>query len=138
MGNFTNYLEEKVMNHVFRNVAFTAPTTIYAGLVDNSGTDLELEAGTLTNEITAYTGDRKAVTFGAPSQVGGKATIKNTGTLEFKDMPVSTVKYVILCDSATKGMGNILAYLALSPAKQIANAGDTFLLPVDNVVQDLD
>ena len=92
MANISDYLEEELLDHVFRNLAYTGPTTVYCGLVDDSGTDAEMEAGTLTNEITAYTGDRKAITFGAPSQESGKATIKNSAALEFENMPAVTVK----------------------------------------------
>ncbi|MBA7478994.1 hypothetical protein ES707_14425 [subsurface metagenome] len=134
MSNISDYLEEELLDHVFRNLAYTGPATVYCGLVDNVGTDAELEAGTLTNEITAYTGDRKAITFGAPAQVGGKATIKNSAALEFESMPAVTVKYAIVCDAATEG--NILYWCPLA-AEKTCNEGDTFRIPVDGLVLDL-
>ena len=32
MAGFTNYLEDKVIGHLFGGTAYTAPTTWYAGL----------------------------------------------------------------------------------------------------------
>ncbi len=135
MANISTYLEEKLLNFVFRDTAYTRPATVYVGLVDNVGTNDEMEAGTLTNEITGYTGDRKAVAFGAPAQVGGKATIKNTADLDFENMPAVIVKYAIVCDAAT--VGNILYWCPLTDQKT-TNAGDTFRLPINDLVLDLD
>lgn len=136
MANIADYLEEILLNLVFRNTAYPggAPAAVYCGLIDDVGTDAELEAGTLTNEITAYTGDRKAITFGAPSQVSSKATIKNSAALEFESMPAVTVKYVIVCDAATAG--NILYWCPLTEEKT-CNEGDTFKIAIDGLVLDL-
>jgi len=134
--NLSNYLEEVLINHVLRNVAYTSPTDVYVGLVSDVASDAHMEAGTLTNEITAYDGNRKAVTFDAPVQDGdGRASVKNaTAAIEFEDMPAVTVKYAIVCDSATKGSGNILYWCPLVDSvgareTRTANAGDTFRLP---------
>ena len=134
MANISNYLEEKLLNHVFRNIAYTRPAVVYCGLVESGDYDAELEAGALTHEITAYTGDRKAITFSAPAQVGGKGTVKNTAVLEFNNMPAVTVKYAIVCDAATGG--NILYWCPLDEEKT-CNAGYTFKIPVDGLVLDL-
>ena len=32
MAGFTDYLEDKIMKHVFTNTSFTSPTTLYAAL----------------------------------------------------------------------------------------------------------
>lgn len=136
MSNIADYLEEILLNLVFRATAYPggAPAAVYCGLVDDVGTDAELEAGTLTNEITTYTGDRKEITFGAPSQVSGKATIKNSAALEFESMPAATVKYAIVCDAATGG--NILYWCPLA-AEKTCNEGDTFKIAADGLVLDL-
>ncbi|MBA7701750.1 hypothetical protein ES703_110495 [subsurface metagenome] len=134
MENISTYLEEALLNHVMRNIEYTRPTTVYCGLADDVAVDAELEAGTLTNEITAYTGDRKAITFGAPTQESDKATIKNTAALEFELMPAVTVKYAIVCDAAT--VGNILYWMPLT-AEKTCNPGDTFRLPIDALVLNL-
>jgi len=134
MSNIADFLEEELLDHVFRNAAYGSPAAVYCGLVETGDYDAELEAGTLTHEITAYTGDRKAITFGPPAQVGGKATIKNTVAIEFENMPAVTVKYAIVCDAAT--VGNILYWCPLL-AEKTCNAGDTFRIAIDGLVLDL-
>lgn len=136
MANISTYLEEILLNLVMRATAYPggAPAAVYCGLVDDVGIDSEMEAGTLTNEITAYTGDRKAITFGAPADVGGKATIKNSAAIEFESMPAVTVKYAIVCDATTAG--NILYWCPLAVEKT-CNSGDTFRLAIDALVLDL-
>ena len=134
MANIATYLETALLNHVMRNTLYTRPSVVYCGLVDSTGSDSEMEAGTLTNEITSYTGNRPAITFGAPADVGGAQTIKNTSDLEFLVMPAITVKYAIVCYAATAG--NILYWAPLA-AQKTTNSGDTFKIATDDLVLDL-
>ena len=136
MANIATYLEDILLNLVMRATAYPggAPAAVYCGLIETGEYDAELEAGTLTHEITAYTGDRKEITFGAPADVGGKATIQNSAALEFLVMPAITVKYAIVCDAATAG--NILYWCPLAVEKA-CNAGDTFNIAIDGLVLDL-
>ena len=136
-NNISDFLAVALLNHCFRNTPYSQPAIVYVGLVDNVGSDAEMKAGTLTHEITTYTGNRPAVTFGAPAPVGNTQTIKNTGAVDFLVMPAVTVKYAIVMDSATKGAGNILYWCPLTTPKT-CNAGDTFELPINNLVLDLD
>ena len=137
MANISTYLEEKWLKMVFRNTEYVRPAAVYCGLVSDAASDADMEAGVLTNEVLVYTGDRKAITFGEPAQVDNKATIKNTAALEFLLMPAVTVKYAIVCDTATRETGNILYWCPLESPK-VVNDGDTFNLPIDNLVLDLD
>lgn len=136
MANISNYLEEAILNHVMRNDALTSPSTVYVGIVNDDASDNDLEAGTLTNEITDYDGNRKPVTFSAPTQEGGKATIKNTASLDFVNMPAVTVKYAIVCDADSGG--NVLYWCPLSGGSKSVNGGDIFRIPEDGLVLDLD
>jgi len=86
----------------------------------------------LANEIAAYTGDRRAVIFGAPAQVGNVGQIQNTTAIDFENMPTITVKYAIVCDSATKGAGNILYWCPLIVIRSV-NSGDILRLPVEGL-----
>ncbi|MBA7564084.1 hypothetical protein ES708_05746 [subsurface metagenome] len=136
MANISDYLEEKWLN-MLKGTAYTAPATVYCGIVSDTGSDAELEAGTLTNEITGYTGNRKAITLGTVSQVGGKATVKNSAIIDFEDMPAPAgreVKYAIVCDAATAG--NILYWCPLAVQKAWVE-GAIFRLPIDGLVLDL-
>ena len=140
MANISNYLEDKILDTVMKNAASTwLPETVYCGIVNDTAVDTDLEAGTLTNEITGYTGDRKAITFGDITQQDGKATCANTNALEFEDMPApgtDEVKYAIICDAATSG--NILWWLPITDGPKAFNEGDTFRIPIGDLTIDLD
>lgn len=138
MANISNYLEEKILNHVMRNDSYTSPTDIYVGLIDDNATDSELEDGNLDNEITDYGGDRKSITFTEPSQVDGKATIENDSDIDFEDMPEVTIAYAVIMDSeAADGTGNIL-YWCPADKNKTANSGDTYRIPEGDLTLDLD
>jgi len=132
MANATNYLEEKLLDHILRNVSFTSPTTVYIGLVNDTAFDADLEAGDLTNEITGYTGDRKAVTFDPISQSADNGFTSNDTNIDFEYMPATTVKYLIITDSPTKGSGNVLIW---SPAQNIrtTNQDDMYRIPANGL-----
>ena len=63
MAQMSDYLESKLIDHVFRNTAFTTPGIIYVALYSTDPTDAdvgtELEVGTSPGYA------RKAITFGA-------------------------------------------------------------------------
>lgn len=144
MANISTYLEDAWLN-MLKGTEFSTleAATLYCGICNDTATADELEANTITNEITGYTGDRKAITFGAVAQVGGagsagKATLKNSAALEFEDMPAPgdtpKVKYAIICTAATAG--EILYWCPLAVEKSW-NEGDTFKIDVDGLVVDL-
>ncbi|GAI73219.1 unnamed protein product [marine sediment metagenome] len=143
MSNISTYLEELWLGMLKGVAADPTSFTVYCGIANDTATPDEMEAGTLTNEITGYEGDRKPITFGEITQVGDppdvKATIKNSAAIDFESMPApdtKKVKYAIVCDSATKGEGNILYWCPLAELKTW-NAGDTFRIPIDGLVLDL-
>ena len=79
MANISNYLEERVLNHIFRGVESTSPATLYLALFLNNPTD----AATGT-EVSGTDYARQTITFSAPTQDGdGKGTIKNNTEIEF-------------------------------------------------------
>jgi len=130
MANISDYQEEAWLQEI-------KDLPPYCGIVTDVAIDDDLEAGTLTNEITGYTGDRKAITFGTIAQVGGKATMKNSAAIDFESMPApdtKKVKYAIVCDAATAGQ---IRYWCPLTAEKSWNEGDTFRIPIDGLVIDL-
>jgi len=133
MSQASDYLEDKLLDHVLRNTAFTSPTTVYVGLFtegDSAGqnTDL-LEEGTLTNEVSGFAYARKAATFSAAS--GGSIT--TSGNITFD--PASggnwgTITHIAILDASTAG--NVLFYGALTTSKTIED-GDTFQITAGNL-----
>jgi len=43
MANMSTWLEERILNHVFRNTAYTPAATVFVGLVSDLATDVDLE-----------------------------------------------------------------------------------------------
>lgn len=116
MTAMTNYLEDELIDHVLRNLAYTSPTTVYAALF----TAAPGEAGGGT-EVTGGAYARTAVTFGAPSA----GATDNTADVTFPTATANwgTVTHVAIMDASTAG--NMLLYGALTASK-VVNNGDTF------------
>ncbi len=127
MSAMSTYLENKLVNHVLRNTAYTTPgTTVYVGLIKYYDAAV-VEAGTLTQEIstsgsTAY--NRIQVTGWDAASNGAT---QNTGAITF---PTATADWggvsgVIITDNATPGAGNVLLHGSLTTAREVKD-GDVF------------
>lgn len=111
MAGKSDYLENKILDHVLRNVAYTPPATVYAGLYTSPPTD----AGGGT-EVAGNGYNRKAAAFGAAS--GGVSS--NTGVITF-DTPTpsgwGTVSHIGIFDAASAG--NLLYWAPLAVARTV-------------------
>jgi len=111
----SNYLEDALVNHVFRNTALTSPTTVYCALY----TAAPGEAGGGT-EVSGGSYARTAITFGAPSN----GVISNSAAVTF---PAATANWGTVTDFAildASSGGNFLVYSPVTTAKAVNN-GDT-------------
>jgi len=120
--SFSNYLETKILDHVFGGTAYTAPGTLYLALF----TAAPGEAGGGTEVSgTAYT--RKSVAFTTSGD-----TTSNTSAVEFDTAGSiwGTVTHVGIFDASTSG--NLMAYAALSSSKTI-ESGDVFRVPAGDL-----
>jgi len=110
MAEFATFLENELYDHLFRNAAYTSPTTVYAALFGTTGSTANLEAGTLTGEISGNGYVRQSITFGAPTAGLGS----NSAAVTF---PANTgsnwgvIRYMAIMDAAT--VGNVLMYTQL-------------------------
>jgi predicted metal-binding membrane protein len=122
MSSFSDYLENALLNHVFRNTALTAPTTVYLALYTAAPTD----AGGGT-QVSGGGYARQAITFGAPS--GG--AIANTSAVSFTATGAAygTVVAVGIFDASTAG--NLLAWDDITSA--VINDGDTINFPIGDI-----
>ena len=132
MSAASNYLENKVLDHVLTATAYTAPSTRYLGLFTNTSGQAaaNLEAGTLTDEVsTSGTGySRKAVTFAAAS--GGTSVTNATVTFDAATANWGSITHVAVMDAATGGQ--VLFWGAVTTSKTI-EAGDTFQVTAGNL-----
>jgi hypothetical protein len=116
MAEFSNYLENALINATLRNTSYTSPATVYVGLYTSDPTD----ANTGT-EVSGGSYARQAVTFGAPSN----GASVSTSAAEFPQATLSwgTIGWIGILDASTGG--NLLYHTALDVAKTI-DATDIF------------
>lgn len=105
MASKSDYLENKILDHVLRNTAYTSPTTVYVGLLTTVATD-----STSGTEVSGGSYARQAVAFDAAS---GGATA-NTSLITFPTATASwgTVVGFAIYDALTGG--NILYWGTLT------------------------
>ena len=138
MSAASNYLENKVLDHVLTATSYTAPGTRYLALFTNTSGSAatNLEAGTLTDEVStsgsAYS--RKAVTFAAASS--GSSATNATVTFDTATANWGTITHVAIMDGGTAGSGNVLFYGAVTTSKTI-ETGDTFQVSSGNLTVSL-
>ena len=119
MAGFSDYLEDKVLDHVFGGSAYSAPATLYVGLYTAAPSDTG--GGT---EVSGGSYARKSI---AAMTVSGTSptTATNGAAVEFETATGAwgTVTQVGVFDAATSG--NLLAWAALTASKTVAS-GDVF------------
>lgn len=111
----TDATEIDILDHLFRNTAYTSPTTVYAALTTTTPTDSS--AGT---EVTGNNYARTAITMGAAAS----GAISNSSAVTFPTPSGSwgTVTHFEIWDAST--VGNRLAWGALDASKA-PGSGDT-------------
>lgn len=125
--SFSNYLETKVLDHVFGGTAYTAPTTLYLALFtsnpDEDGSGTEVSGGAYARQTVAF-------------NISGN-TASNTAAIEYATATASygTVSHVGIYDALTSG--NLIAYAALTSSKTI-DTGDVFRVPTGDLDITLD
>lgn len=124
MGSKSDYLENKFLDHVLRNVTYTSPTTVYVGLYTVTPSD----AGGGT-EVTGGSYARVAATFTAASA----GSSSNSAAVTFTAATASwgTTVAFGLFDASTSG--NLLYWNALTTNKTI-NTGDTAAFAIGALV----
>ena len=114
--SFTTYLENELLDHVFRGATYTAPSTVYVALYTTATSG----AGGGT-EVSGGSYARKSMAFDAASS----GATDNTSAVEFATATASwgTVTHTAIHDAITGG--NMLAETALTASKAIGS-GDVF------------
>jgi hypothetical protein len=118
MAGFSDYLEDKVLKHVFGGSAYSAPGTLYVALYTVAPTDTgggtEVSGGGYTRKTAAFT-----VSGTNPTQASNTAAIEYpTATANY-----GTVVAVGIFDASSSG--NLMAYANLTSSK-VVSTGDVF------------
>jgi hypothetical protein len=104
MTNISNYLENKLLDHVFKNTAFTSPPTVYVSLHTASPGD------TGASEVTGGSYQRQPTAF--DTAVNGAT--QNSGAVTYTNMPAVTVTHFGVWDQQATG-GNLLWWGDVNP-----------------------
>lgn len=136
--SFSDYLEDKVLEHVFGGNAYTAPSTLYVGLFTSAGSDSA--AGT---ELSGNGYARQSVAF----TVSGTSptTAASSANVEFPQAQAAwgTVTHAGIFDASSSG--NMLAHAQLTDPSDFTTAlpktvgtGDILRISAGNLKVTLD
>ena len=115
MAGFSDYLEDKVLDHVFGGSAYTAPSTLYVGLFtaapSDTGGGTEVSGGSYARKSMA------AMTVSGTSPT----TATNGAAVEFVTATGSwgDISHTGIFDASSGG--NLLCWAALSASKTVAS-----------------
>ena len=109
----TNYLETKILEHIFSGIPYTAPSSFYAGLLTQAPSDSNITELT----IGQYGYERKQITFGSPTD----GYVKSTNDVDFgpsTGQAWGDIHGIAIFDAETSGNALYwaLKYPPLSPA----------------------
>lgn len=119
--SFSNYLETKVLGHVFGGTAYTQPTkyiALYSAAPGEAGGGTEISGTNYVRQVAAFT-------------VTGD-TASNTAAIEFPTAGSAwgTITHIGVMDASSAG--NLLAYGTLTASKTISS-GDVFRIPLGDL-----
>ena len=128
MAELSNYLENKLLDHVLRNVSYTSPTTVYVGLYTSDpgdgNTGTEVSGGSYARQILSVT-----------TASGGIVTSSADVTFPQATGSWGTVSHIGLLDSLTSG--NLLMHTPLTTSRAI-ESGDILKISTGNLTAELD
>jgi len=130
MANLSNYAEDKVLDHLFKNTSYTSPTA-YIGYFNNSITD-----ASVPTEVSGNNYARVEISSKMGSASSG--TISNTSAITFPaasggDHGVITA--IAIFDASSSG--NMIAYGDLTTSKTISD-GDQLNIAIGNLQISID
>ena len=125
-GNLSNYLENKVLDHILGTTTYTKPSAVYVALYtaapNDAGGGTEVSGGSYARQAAAFDDAASGAT-------------QNTGNIDFVNMPSSTVVAIGIHDALTSG--NLLVWGTLSTSKSL-DAGDTLRIATGDLDISLD
>lgn len=142
MGKFNNYLSTNLLDHVWGNSPYGAPSTLYFALM-TAPADKD-DSGSTISEATYGGYARASVTnngtnFTSATTPASLATKVNGTSIEFPEVTngTNTITDVAILDSGTLSAGNILASGTLTVSKSIST-GDKLIFEPSGVTITLD
>lgn len=120
MSSFSDYLENKVLDHITGKTSYTKPSTwvaLYTAAPSDSGSGTEVTGGSYARVATA----------GADWSAAASGATTNANAFDFGTASADwgTIVAAALCDASTAG--NILVWGTLTASKTVSN-GDSFVI----------
>lgn len=108
-ASFSDYTENKVLDHIFNDGTFTVPSTVAIGLWTSALTDASTGA---TAGEAAYTTYARVTTAAADFSAAAAGSKTNTAAFTFPACTAgtSTITFWGTFDSASTGAGNLLVW----------------------------
>ena len=123
MAAFSDYLENALLDHVLRGVAYASPATVYLALFLTDPTDAD--SGT---EVTGGAYARRSITFAAAA--GGSVSNNALVTFPTATADWGVVAYIALYDALTAG--NLLFHSRLRDSATVLS-GQTMSYPAGDL-----
>jgi hypothetical protein len=128
MAELSDYLENKLLDHVLRNISYTSPTTVYVGLFTtdptDAGTGTEVSGGSYARQIVSVT-----------TATGGIVTSSADVTFPQCTASWGTVSHIGLLDALSSG--NLLMHTPLTTSRAI-ETGDVLKISTGSLTASLD
>jgi hypothetical protein len=128
MAELSNYLENKLLDHVLRNTSYNSPTTVYVGLFTTDPTDgntgSEVSGGSYARQILNVT-----------TATGGIVTSSADVTFPQATGSWGTISHLGLLDALTSG--NLLMHTPLTTSRAI-ETGDVLKISTGSLTASLD
>lgn len=128
MAAMTDYLENKLIDQMFRAQAYTFPSTLYVGLLTAAPSDstagTEVSGGSyarvaVTNSLANWAGTQSAGSTAASSGTSGTTSNNNAITFPAPTANWGSVSHFAIYDAPSAG--NMLIWAPLTSAKTINN-----------------
>lgn len=131
MASASNYLENKLLDHITGKTAYTKPT-VYLALCTADPTDAG--TGASMNEVPDAGAYARVATSGATWNAASGGSTTNAAAITFTKATGSwgTITHFVLIDSGTHGAGNVIAHGALDASKAVIS-GDTVEFAIDSI-----
>jgi hypothetical protein len=128
MAELSNYLENKLLDHVLRNTSYNSPTTVYVGLFTTDPTD-----GNTGSEVSGGSYARQVLNV--TTATGGIVTSSADVTFPQATGSWGTISHIGLLDALSSG--NLLMHTPLTTSRAI-ETGDVLKISTGSLTASLD
>jgi hypothetical protein len=137
MSGMSDYLEGKLIDHIFRTASYTKPTGLWVGLFTAAPTDAgggtEVTGGNYSRAVVGAPAD---ATWAAPSGNNGTTNNSNIVTFPVPNASWGLITHWAIFDALSGG--NILFYGALAANKNVNNGDPAPTIPVSSLTVQID